>query len=294
VTSSPQYPVHNSIEVNFARNAEELARLGVDEIVPGKLYALGGMVKLDGRVSWAPSNATGYQPINCYVLLEDAAAMIVDPGPALHEALVVRQLRALLPKECEVQVFLTRSEFDCVGNLGGIALAFPIKQLFTSGSRNPFDSFEYATLGPALRGSRVKLERQPAGFQIPIAASRTFEIVVTQLRLLTTFWGYDSLTKTLFTSDAFSDATVEGAGHARVIDSTVVDNTTEQTARDHLHAKFWWLEHTDKKDQIRRNLREIFERHHVEVIAPGHGCVLRGESIVAEHYKRMLDVLGEG
>jgi flavorubredoxin len=279
----------------FIRDAEELKRLGVAEIVSDKLYAVGGMVKLDGRVSWAPSTAVGYQPTNSYVLIENDTALIVDPGLASHGTLVKKQLRALLPNGSGVLVFLTRAELDCVGNLGNVALSYRIKQLFTSGVRNPFDSFEYATfVDPELRASPVKLERQPVGFKIPIAGSRTFEVVLTQIRLLATFWGYDSLTKTLFTSDTFVDGTLQQSTDSRIVDSAAADTSTDETARDHLHAKFWWLQRADKKDAIRRTLREVFEMHDVQIIAPSRGTVLRGKPVVTRHYDQMIRILGEG
>jgi hypothetical protein len=39
---------------------------------------------------------------------------------------------------------------------------------------------------------------------------------------------------------------------------------------------------------MRRGIAAIFEKHDIETIAPGYGCILRGRKVEERHYK-MLD-----
>src|SRR3954447_6772610 len=61
-------------------------------LVASRLYGLGGMAALDGRVSWAPQNARGYQPVNCYLLVEAERALLIDTGLPVHLSQVTEQL----------------------------------------------------------------------------------------------------------------------------------------------------------------------------------------------------------
>jgi hypothetical protein len=54
-----------------------------------------------------------------------------------------------------------------------------------------------------------------------------------------------------------------------------------------LDTRYWWLEGAPT-DTMRRGIADIFERHDIETIAPGYGCILRDCSVVERHYK-MLD-----
>src|SRR3954471_23112050 len=95
----------------------ETAVLAAIEIVPDRLYALGGLVELDGRISWGPNDGS-LQPINAYLLLSGDAPTLIDTGLAVHRSAFAEQLRGLLPANSHLNVFLTRSEHDCCGNVG--------------------------------------------------------------------------------------------------------------------------------------------------------------------------------
>jgi len=97
------------------------------EVVPGALYECGGMIPLDGRVSWMSREARGYQPVSGYVLTTETGALLVDTGVALHQQDVFAQISSALGERTEVDLFFTRAELDCVGNLGAVANAFSIR-----------------------------------------------------------------------------------------------------------------------------------------------------------------------
>jgi glyoxylase-like metal-dependent hydrolase (beta-lactamase superfamily II) len=59
-------------------------RRTADEIVPGRIYRLGGFIELDGRISWAPEMPGRFTPNNCYTVMEADRVYLVDTGVAAH------------------------------------------------------------------------------------------------------------------------------------------------------------------------------------------------------------------
>lgn len=261
------------------------------ELVPGGLYLLGDSIVLDGRISWVPTNARGWQPCNCYVLLDQGRCLIVDPGPALLGQVVVAQLQQLLPPATPVSIFVTRAEPDTTGGIGAIARSFPVDRLYAGGGPNPFDSFEAAgDVQIADRRERIQLERMPAGFQLPVGPGRSVQILAPSIRLLATWWGYDATTKTLFTSDSFTHTLNEARDGARVLTDMTPPDPAE--VKSHLTAKFEWLRHA-KTSTLSDGLLSLFDGLDVARIAPAHGLVIEGERQVEQHVTAVLDVLRE-
>jgi hypothetical protein len=255
------------------------------ELIEGRLFGLGGMVPLDGRASWAPASARGYQPSNTY-LLAGEEALVVDPGLAYVGASTIAGLRALVPAGVTPRIFLTRSQFDCIGNLHAVMTAFSVEEVFTGGLDNPFDSFDSATSveDGAPPTERRAVERSPQESRL--------EIYSTPLRLLATFWGYDAETRVLFTSDSFTHATVADPAAPAAVRSGEEDPTTLEGVRAHLFSTFWWLPYADKA-AIAAQLRGFFAAHPVEAIAPIRGCALVGADVVDRHLELVLRVLDE-
>ena len=69
------------------------------------------------------------------------------------------------------------------------------------------------------------------------------------------------------------------------------DKTSARDLRSFLlNTRYWWLEGAPT-DSIRRGIREVFGKYHVETIAPGYGCILRGSRVVARHVQLLDEVL---
>lgn len=263
------------------------------ELVPDKLFLLGGDIALDGRISWAPADARGWQPCNCYVLLEEENCLVVDPGPALLGETVVEQLKTLIPAGSTLSIFLSRAELDTTGGIGAIARAFPVDRLYAGGGPNPFDSFEAAgDVQFADRRERIQLERMPTGFAMPIGPRRRLEVVAPTLRLLATWWSYDDATGTLFTSDSFTHSFNPGERGPRLLTDATSEQGRPGQLQAHLTAKFEWLHHA-KTPTLRRGLESVLQDRRITRIAPAHGLVLEGEAVVAQHVETMLAVLQE-
>jgi flavorubredoxin len=262
-----------------------------------KLVVLGGIIPLDGRVSWVPEGATGFQPSNAYLLSEGSSRLLVDSGLAVHSQEILDDLAQLIGEGGGVSMFFTRSEMDCVSNLEPIAARFDIERLFTGGVINPFDAFEDLSR-LALRGRRHQIDAQRTqegdsvarAAEIEIAPGRVLEVESPLLRLLPTFWGWDQETGTLFTSDTFTHGVMERPDGARIIDSTVEDDTTVEQVAGHLYAKYEWIPRSTC-GPLREWLQEKFDALDPEIIAPSRGCVLKGREVVRRHLGFMLDAL---
>jgi flavorubredoxin len=121
-------------------------------------------------------------------------------------------------------------------------------------------------------------------------ADRAIDVMQAPIRLIATRWLYDRATRTLFSSDMFTHV-----WRAREDGPWIVSEDDDTTsARDLrsflLNTRYWWLEGAPT-DSIRRGIGEIFDKHDVETIAPGYGCILSGRKVVARHYRMLDDIL---
>jgi hypothetical protein len=262
------------------------------ELVPGALYRLGGLVKLDGRISWAPREARGYQPINCYLVVEPGMATLIDTGPAFHEAQVTEQLRRALPPQARLSVFLTRAEYEGIGNLGAVHAAVGVDDLFSGGVPNIFDGYAEVPGFAEMWNRRTYISRIPPTASPAIGDSRRLHMLAAPLRVLATYWAYDNLTRTLFTSDVFGHTDCATASGSPVIERVSDDSSNYESVRAHVLAKFPWLAF-GRVQTIRDALSAVFEKYEVEIIAPMHGSVLKGGEVVTRHYEFLQRLLAE-
>lgn len=265
----------------------------VVELVPSRLYVLGTRIPLDERVSWAWPGVWGRRhPMNAYLLLEGDDALLVDPGPALDRELVGRQLQSLLPAGSPLSIFMTRSEFDTFGALPTVAELYEVEHLYAGGFVNLLDGYSSITkVDTAADTEHVLLERVGGGGSISVAEGRDVTVVKPIFRMITSYWLYDEATGTLFTSDAF------GHGTTRREDSRVLgegDDYDPTEARSYLFTKFWWLWHAGRNAAtIADQLRDFFDSHEVNTIAPSRGYVIHGRSNAIAHHELVQEALAE-
>jgi flavorubredoxin len=262
------------------------------ELFPGKLYRLGGVAPIHDDISWIPKGVTGYVPLNCYLLLEDEGAALVETGVALNGEVIAQQLNRLLRPGQDFQLFVTRFEPDTLSNMPLLMSQFGMRKISGGGVTNPFDFFDDLSSQEQLRADyRAELSRLRPGDVVTVSPSRHLDLVVTTLRLLTTFWAYDAQTKTLFTSDTFGHAELTGASQPAVL-TAETDVTTFEQVRDHLLTKFDWLKGAETKSLL-DDLDRIFDTYEVDMIAPDSGCVIKGRNVVARHVSMVKQVLSE-
>lgn len=267
------------------------------ELAPGELHALGGVVPVDGRISWFAESARGFAPLLCYLLSGDGGDVLVDTGVPLLQDAVLGQLGALHPTEQPLTVMLTRNpEFDSIGNAGLVLTRFRTQRLISIFEAEPWLYFRSGSgaVPPARRPPDmvpewIEIQR---GMEIPVGdRGRTLLVALAPLRLLSTFWAYDAATRTLFTSDAFGHNLLAQPDDPWTVDAGT-DTATHEQVRDHMLAKFDWLAsaHTEV---LREQIVETFQTYDVETIAPQFGRIIRGRETVARHRDLVLDALEE-
>jgi flavorubredoxin len=266
------------------------------ELVPEKLYRLGGTVPMDGRLSWVPASWQGedsplHESLNSYLLIEGDRAMLVDSGVTVHRDAIVAQIAGLLGDR-NLEVFLTRFEPDCLVNLPHLVKRFGVTEVHGGGVSNPFDFFDDLSTSEQLRADAgVQLHRRLPGDAVKVGEGRELNLVATTIRLLTTFWAYDTGTKTLFSSDAFGHVAVQGAAGLPYVDGSN-DPTTFENVRDHLFTKFDWLLGAETAP-LRQDLAKVFSTYDVHRIAPTHGGMIVGKDTVAKHIAWVDKALSE-
>jgi hypothetical protein len=122
--------------------------------------------------------------------------------------------------------------------------------------------------------------------------ARELVLIAPLVRLLMTSWAYDSVTRTLFTADAFSHALLSASDGPMIL-SERDDEVTPRVVREHLLTKFEWLAGADRAPIVAA-LRSVFASYDIETVAPAYGRVIHGRSVVARHQAMLADVLASG
>jgi flavorubredoxin len=264
---------------------------GVVELVPGRLFRLGTAVEAAGDIAWLPAGRRGCEALNVYLLLAGGAAVLVDTGVAAQRDGLLAQLAALHPADQPLDIVLTRSEPDCIGNLGALMASRRVGAVFAGGGANNINPFDYFDQVAADAGAASPLVRKDNGDGIDVGESRRLTFIRPGVRILSTSWAYDDGTGTLFSSDLFGHLGLAAAGDEPVARS-LPEPGDRALLRDHVTTKFDWLVNADLA-RVRRDLAGVFEARRVARIAPTHGRVLEGEAVVTAHLGLLMDVLAE-
>jgi hypothetical protein len=268
----------------------QVFRGGIAALADGKLYALQNPFALDGRVSSYPASARGHSVANSYLLTQPDTAMLIDTGFGKDEPAIRAQIESLIPPRQPLSMFPLRlNEFMSINNVESFAAHFNIDQCYIS---NP-DGALWFDFGAREDGRSIldamKVTAVTRADTINLGTQgRTLNVMQPPMRLIATRWLYDRATRTLFSSDIFTHTWRERETGPWIITDDDDDPTTTRDVRSFmLNTRYWWMEGVTT-DAMRRGLGEIFDRHGIETIAPGYGCILRGRKTVARHY-RMLD-----
>ena len=121
----------------------------------GKAYVLHNTFPLDGRISAYPISARGHSVSNCYLLKEDAGALLLDTGYAVHEAEILAQLASILDPATPLSLLPLRiNEFMSVGNAMAIAKRFNVVECLAPVPKiNEWLEFETIDPGGANNGN---------------------------------------------------------------------------------------------------------------------------------------------
>lgn len=249
------------------------------EVVPGRLYALGAAIPLEGGVSWAPADARGFQASHGHLLLEDGRGLLYDTAVEAVGPGLLRQLEALLPAGSPLTVIVSRPELDCSGSMAALV------ERYTVAGGGVYDFTRVGIANHRFDSPTGALER---GTVIELAPGRRVRCVAAAIRMLMTRWLYDEATRTLFTADAFTHVTagtMEGARILRDPTPPDVDRVAEFMA-----AKFWWLRHL-RSGRVADEVERLFGELEVEAIAPSLGAVIQGRDVVQAHVDAVVRAL---
>jgi hypothetical protein len=263
---------------------------GIASLADDKLYALQNPFALDGRVSSYPASARGFSVANCYLLKQSDAAMLIDTGFGKDEPAIRAQIERLIAPALPLSMFPLRlNEFMSINNVESFAGHFNIDQCYTS---NP-DAALWFDFGATANGRSIldamKVTAVTRADTIQLGKDgRAIDVMQAAIRLIATRWLYDRATRTLFSSDMFTHVWRDSESGPWIVTEADNDSTSLRDIRSFmLNTRYWWLEGVST-DTMRRGIGDIFDKHDIETIAPGYGCILRGRKVVARHY-RMLD-----
>ena len=263
---------------------------GIASLADDRLYALQNPFALDGRVSSYPASARGFSVANSYLLTQPDAAMLIDTGFGKDEPAIRAQIEQLIAPGLPLSMFPLRlNEFMSINNVESFAAHFNIDQCYTS---NP-DAALWFDFGATPNGRSIldamKVTAVTRADKIELGKSgRAIDVMQAPLRLIATRWLYDRTTRTLFSSDMFTHVWRDSETGPWIVTDTDDDPTSLRDVRSFmLNTRYWWVEGVTT-DSMRRGIGDIFDKHDIETIAPGYGCILRGRKVVARHY-RMLD-----
>ncbi len=273
-------------------NHEGMSVSSITELAPGKVYALHNTFELDGQISAYPQSARGFAPANCYLLIDDDAAMLLDTGYTVHEGAILEQLDSLLDRQMPLSIFPLRiNEFMSVCNTMAIAKRFNVVECY-SNVPDIEDWVEFETLRGEERNPILKTTLLARGdhCQVSLGPNRTIEVLTAPIRLISTRWIYDEASKILFSSDMFSHIWNHIEDSPWQIGDNEEDNVTDfPFVRSFLlNTRYWWIEGANTAP-VRQAVADVFERFEIETIAPGYGTVLRGR----RHVERQFGVLDE-
>lgn len=266
------------------------------EIFPGRVFALGGSEPAgDGRISWLPSGASGWLPFNCYVVRGDSEAIIVDTGVARHEQELRAGFEHVLAGTRVRSLTTTRYEPDTLINLPWIVSDFEISAVYgggrTGGSKpldyfDAFDTGNAAAIVEAASGRRLSL--MPRGGLVG-SGDVMLESSPTPLFVLETFWLYDAVSRSLFTSDSWAFVTTETRGASPITeDGSALD---EERIFEYLTApRFDWLVGCDYAKVV-DELRSLYDSRVIDRICPSTGCIIEGQELVRHVFERTIAVV---
>jgi hypothetical protein len=271
----------------------------VTELAEGRLYALTHPFRLDGRVTTYPTDVDGFASMNTYVLVEHDRALLVDGGWTVDEQRILAGLDYILDGTSSLAVAPLRyGEFGGLCNYRAIAGRFPVDRLYGRIFGEPAEWLDFRPelvepglpAGGPLANVPAAAMRSNERIAVDAAGRRSLQLMVAPIRLLPMPWAYDEATRTLFTGDMFGWTIRREAAGPWTASEGSDPATPADVEQFLLGNRYWWLAGA-KVQRLRDDLHEVFDRHEIETIAPGTGCVLRGRATVERHLQMLDDVL---
>lgn len=261
----------------------------VTTLIPGRLHRIGCTVRTE-RLSWLPADINAYEPLNAYVLTDENNFILVDTGAAIMLPSIQKALR--LAGDRKVWVYFTRNEADAIGNLGYVlGTCEQPTMLFGSagGILEWVNDPAVSILEVRNFLGRIPVESARNGVSKKVDSFRFKFMDAVIKQMLMTQWAFEASTGTLFTACSFGWRHLGVAGGRPVIETATGLPDVDAVARE-IAAKCNWMRESSFDERIAQ-LDEVFKDHDVQIIAPVHGCIIKGRAAVAAHLKLTKDAL---
>ncbi|MEM7117444.1 MAG: MBL fold metallo-hydrolase [Chloroflexota bacterium] len=224
-------------------------------------------------------NEYGFEAILTYVLLNEGNPILIDCGSHIHRESVMAQLSELLGDATPEYLFLTHSELPHAGNITAVANKWPDIKVIVSNVMLP-----YIEVLPVIPLEQITQVVPGTKIEFP---TRTIEFVDALLKDQPgSHWIHDPRTGTLFTGDGFGYFNAEGE-IARLAE-TAVSGVTQRAFEQYHKIAFRFLRWI-RPERLAVDLRKMFTKRNVQVIAPIHGNAIRGD--IQIHLDRMIAAL---
>ena len=262
----------------------------ITELSDGKIFALQNTFPLDGRISAYPSSSVGYSSSNCFLLYEKNGALLLDTGYSSHESSILQQLSSILEPNTPLSIFPLRiNEFMSVGNAMAIAREFNVVECYSQvPDMDWWLDFE-STAAKKAKFIPTTVLKFPAKIKIG-SNKRVVDAFSAPIQLIATRWVYDETTKTLFTSDTFTQYSQEKPEGPWIMKENNKSNNYDFTKSFLLNSRYWWLEGANTSP-LRRDINEIFKKFEVDTIAPGYGSIINGKDLVNDEFSTLIQIL---
>ena len=266
----------------------------ITDLGEGKAFALHNILELDGRVIAYPKSTRGFSSMNCYLLREDNAAVLLDTGFNGQIDFLSEQISSLITKDTPLSLYpLRQNEFMSVGNIVALANRFNVVEAFSNRPNIDFwFDFELEDFIPKEEKDK-KFTTSKLGNELKINIGenpeRLIHGLVAPIRLISTMWIFDHGTKTLFSSDMFSHISQKHLDGPWISDKDEL-TTTSFVRSFLLNTRYWWLEGVDT-GPLREGITEVFNKFDIHTIAPGYGTILTGKEQVEKQFNILDEVL---
>jgi hypothetical protein len=245
------------------------------EQLADNVFALIDVEPTDGR-SWLPPGTVGFEPFNKYAIVQPEAVLLLDTGVAAHRASIAESLREIVGDRMLI-LLPTRSELECIGNLGALVDSFPQVQVITTARAVPPLGLAHMReeRRETVRASRLKRGERLQRFGFP-----NLESINPVIRILGTTWIYDHVSRILFTSDFFANDLMT------TLSDTVVRRERSglldpASLRRSIVAKFDWLERAHTA-ALEKHWDTLFAEFEPAALAPSVGRIQIGRVLAEE------------
>ena len=201
---------------------------------------------------------------SAYLVAGEHTSLLVDTGHLKDWPEIERQLDVLTAGGApEVRyIFPTHAEMPHSASLGRLLKKYPNAVVVG-------DIRDYHLIFPEYVDRFVAMG---VGEEIDLGGTR-FRLLDAIVRdLVSSIWGYDTRSRTLFPGDGFAYMHHHAAGECGKLAEQIPDLEVAEFTAAFAENALYWSRFTDLEPHIRR-LEELLDGEYpVDVIAPGHGC----------------------